>query len=404
MAKKKRRGNGEGSIFRRKDGRWVAQITYVGLDNSPRLVPQYFAAQDEARRALTQKKAKQDAHQLVITGRATVRQWLDVWLEEFVKPNRASRTYKGYYDVLKTHLPESIGDLPISKLAPETLQRHFNSIAAVGHGRTAQLLRAVLRSAFNRAIKLRRMGSNPVLGTEPPKYTPQVTDTWTAEQAAKFLEAAEPVRNAALYICALSLGLRKGEVSGLKPEDLDLDNRLLHVRRTLSWIKEPGKKKGHWDVREPKRGSARPLRMSETVYRAIVRHLSSRAKEASETKGWNDSGYLFVSPTGAPVHESNLTKVFHAICDTAGIPRLRFHDTRHTCGTLLHVQGADVFVIKDVLGHSQLSTTKRYTHVPIQVTGAAIDGLESLLRAAKDKMHSEPATVKTTVKFEGAIC
>src|SRR6185369_943685 len=98
------------------------------------------------------------------------------------------------------------------------------------------------------------MESNPVLGTETPKYTPQETDTWTAEQAASFLEIAEHVRNGALYIAALSLGLRKGEVVGLRPEDVDLDNRVLHVRRTLFWIKEPGEKKGHWNLRECKRG------------------------------------------------------------------------------------------------------------------------------------------------------
>jgi integrase len=404
MARGRRRANQEGSIFQRKDGRWVAQITYTGLDGIPKLVPRYFHTQSEARRALTTTKSKQDAHQLVITGKATVREWLDVWLEEFVKPNRAKRTHKGYHDVLKEHLPENIGRLPLTKLAPETLQRHFNSIAAAGHGRTAELLRAVLRAGFNRAVKLRRMESNPVLGTEPAKYTPHESDTWTPEQAARFLEAVQGVRNAALYICALSLGLRKGEVSGLKPEDLDLEKRLLHVRRTLSWIKEPGKEKGHWDVREPKRGSYRSLRMSATVYRAVVRHLARRADEASTAKNWHDSGYLFVSPTGAPLHESNVSKAFHKVCDGAAIPRLRFHDTRHTCGTLLHVQGADIFIIKEVLGHSQLSTTKQYTHVPIQLTGAALDGLDALLKAAKSAPATDPATVKTTVKSDGPVC
>jgi integrase len=199
------------------------------------------------------------------------------------------------------------------------------------------------------------------------------------------------------------LGLRKGEVCGLRPEDLDFEHRLLHVRRTLSWIKEPGEKKGYWDVREPKRGSFRSLRMTDTVYRALLRHVAHRAAEAAKTKDWNDSGYVFVSPTGAPLHESNITKVFHEICDSAKIPRLRFHDTRHTCGTLLHVQGADPFVIKEVLGHSQLSTTKRYTHVPVEVTGAALDGLDALLKDGNKTSQPDPATVKTTVNSDARV-
>jgi integrase len=398
MAKKGRRGNQEGSIFQRADGRWVAQITYQGPDGKTKLVPKYFHTQGEARRSLTATKSKQDAHRLVISGKATVREWLDVWLEEFVKPNRAKRTHADYHHLLATNLPDAIGNLPLAKLAPEVLQRHFNAIAGTGHGRTAELLRDVLRAGFNRAVKLRRMESNPVLGTEAPKYTPQETDTWTAEQAARFLDVAEQFRNGGLYICALSLGLRKGEAIGLRPEDVDLDNRVLHIRRTLSWIKEPGEKEGHWNLRECKRGSMRDLRTSETVFRAIVHHMAQRAGEASTVKRWKDSGYLFVSPTGAPLHERNVTIVFHSICDRAEIPRLRFHDTRHTCGTLLHVQGADIFVIKQVLGHTQLSTTKRYTHVPIQVTGAAIDGLDAYLKAAKKPQDADPATVKTTVK------
>jgi integrase len=75
---------------------------------------------------------------------------------------------------------------------------------------------------------------------------------------------------------------------------------------------------------------------------------------------WNDSGYLFVSPTGAPLHERNLTEAFHSACDNAVVPRIRFHDMRHCCGTLLHVQRADPFIIHTVLGHSQLSTKRRY--------------------------------------------
>jgi len=98
---------------------------------------------------------------------------------------------------------------------------------------------------------------------------------------------------------------------------------------------------------------------------------------------WKDSGYLFVSVVGLPLHERNVSEAFHQVCDRAQVPRIRFHDTRHSCGTLLHVQGADPFIIQKVLGHSQLSTTRRYTHVPIQVTKTALDGLESLFKSAK---------------------
>jgi integrase len=133
----------------------------------------------------------------------------------------------------------------------------------------------------------------------------------------------------------------------------------------------------------------------------LVRHLARRQDEAfAAGERWNDSGYLFVSVTGAPLHERNVSEAFHLLCDRAKVPRIRFHDTRHSCGTLLHVQGADPFIIQKVLGHSQLSTTRRYTHVPIQVTKTALDGLESLFKTVAKTADPELVTVSVTVKPE----
>ena len=117
--------------------------------------------------------------------------------------------------------------------------------------------------------------------------------------------------------------------------------------------------------------------------------MARQQQEAVSTKGWRDSGYLFTSVTGAPLHPRNVLEAFHQLCDAAKVPRIRVHDTRHSCGTLLHVQGADPFIIQKVLGHSQLPTTKRYTHVPIEVTKTAITGLEAAFEAARKKQQQE---------------
>jgi integrase len=398
----RKRGSNEGSIFQRVDGRWCAQVTVWDKDGRRRLVSKYATTQGQARRLLTGLKSKQDAHRLVVNGKtATVRAWLDTWLHTFIKPGRAPRTYRSYYGLLKEHIPERLGALPLTKLAPETLQQHFTTITAGGLGRTGELLRAVLRSAFNKAVRLHHMESNPVLGTDPVKYLQQEARTFTAEEGRRFLDAAEDDRLGALFIIALSLGLRKGEVIGLKAMDIDLDQRIIHVRRSLAWVKLPGDEQGKWIEREPKRGSFRDLPITETIFRALVRRLARRQEEAMAAgEKWKDSGYLFVSVLGGPLHERNVSEAFHRVCDRANVPRIRFHDTRHSCGTLLHVQGADPFIIQRVLGHSQLSTTRRYTHVPIQVTKTALDGLESLFKTATKAADPELVTVSVTVKPE----
>lgn len=106
-------------------------------------------------------------------------------------------------------------------------------------------------------------------------------------------------------------------------------------------------------------------------------------------KNWKDSGYLFTSVLGAPLHERNVSVMFHALCDRAKVPSIRFHDTRHSCGTLLHAQHASPFIIQTVLGHSQLSTTRRYTHVDAEVAKAAITDLDSMFETTRDKRKAE---------------
>jgi integrase len=391
--KEKKRGDGEGSVFQRGNG-WVAQVTIRDRDGRRHRITRSATSQNEARKLLTKLKGKQDAHTLVIGGRAVLRNWLDEWLEVFIKPNRAPKTYASYHDLLAQYVPENIDSIPLSRVAqqPETFQNLFVSIAQRGLGRTSQLLRAVLRSSLNRAVKLKRIESNPILGTDAVFYSPTETGVFNGEQGKRFLAAAENERLGALFVIALSLGLRKGEVTGLREQDIDLVGRTLGVRRQLQWIKLPGEAKGQWVERPPKKGSQRTLPITETIYRFVVRHITQRRAETfAAGDAWKDSGYLFVSTTGAPLHERNITQAFHLTCDRANVPRIRFHDTRHSCGTLLHVQGADPFIIQKVLGHSQLSTTRRYTHTPVEVTKPALTRLESLFDS------TEPTGEKTLV-------
>uniref|UniRef100_Q01TT5 Phage integrase family protein n=1 Tax=Solibacter usitatus (strain Ellin6076) TaxID=234267 RepID=Q01TT5_SOLUE len=394
---RKNRSDGEGSVFQRGDG-WVAQVSIRDREGKRHRITRSAATQNEARKLLTKLKGKQDSHTLIIGGRGTLRDWLNEWLELFIKPNRAPKTYKSYHDLLKQHVPENVGSIPLSRVAqqPETFQALFVSIAQDGLGRTSQLLRAVLRSSLNRAVKLKRLESNPILGTDAVGFVSGETAVFSGEQGKQFLKTAEGERLGALFVTALSLGLRKGELTGLREEDLDLEGRTIEVRRQLQWIKLPGDEEGRWVERAPKKGSQRTLPITETIYRFVIRHLAQRNAEAlAAGESWKDSGYLFVSPNGAPLHERNISEAFHLACDHAGVPRIRFHDTRHSCGTLLHLQGADPFIIQKVLGHSQLSTTRRYTHTPIEVTRPALARLESLFDSTEKE--SEKTLVANSV-------
>ena len=140
----KHRGDGEGSIFSRGD-KWIAQVTFIAPDGTRKIVRRVADTQNAARQKLTGLKSDQDAHKLVITGRATVRNWLDVWLAEFIQPRRAPRTFCNYHDVLEQNLPERLSKMPLTKLAPEDLPE------IVQHGRGEA--RADRRSAARRVTQ-----------------------------------------------------------------------------------------------------------------------------------------------------------------------------------------------------------------------------------------------------------
>jgi integrase len=391
MAKKaKNRADGEGSVFKRGD-KFIAQVTWLGPSGKRHTKMKVASKEGDARKALTKLQTSRDAGRLVVTGRTTAGEWLTAWLETYVKDNRAPKTYTGYHQTITNYVPDYIRRIPLGKIAEatEAFDSLFGHVKKENGGRTAENLRTVLRASFNVAKKKRRIETNPIVDTEPIRYDRAETGTFTLEEGLRFLDAAENDRLGCLFVVMLSLGLREGEGIGLKADDIELDACVLHVRRSLQWNKMPGEKEGRWIERPPKAKSKRDLPITETIRRAVIQHLARRQKEAGG-KGWlQDSGYLFTSVSGAPLHARNVLEAFHQLCDAAQVPRIRVHDARHSCATLLHAQKADGFTIQQVLGHSQLSTTRRYTHVDIAVTKPAITALESAFDGERKKQEEK---------------
>ncbi len=174
-----------------------------------------------------------------------------------------------------------------------------------------------------------------------------------------------------MLVVALSLGLRKGEVSGLRVD--------FHVHRQLQWIKFRGEEDGHWIEQNRKQRAKRDLPFPEAVYRFLVRRLAKcNADAIAAGEHWHDTGYLFVNPAGTPIHTSNVSKAFRLTCARAGVQRIRFYDTRRTCGTMMHTGGADPFVIQAVLGHTQLSALLATPGCRSGVKRASLDGVGAL--------------------------
>jgi integrase len=383
------RANNEGSIYQRKDGRWVASVT-ISKNGKRVQMSRYAQSEEEARGILTNLKSRQDRHEPIHFENQTVGAWLETWLDTFVRPRRKPRTWASYHHTIHNYVLPSIGKVPLAKLAPESIQEIVNEHYESGRQRTAAYIRTVLRAAFKRAVKLKRIAWNPVDALDTVSVEVAETEVFTPEQAEAFLEAAKTHRLEALFWLALGLGLRKGELCGLSIVDVDFENALIHIREILQRVKLPGEEKSRILEGTPKsRASQRTLPIPECVLDALQRHMVRREEESLLAgSAWKESGRVFTTTIGTALDGDNLTKEFHQLADVAKVPKIRFHDLRHTCGTFLHAQGVSPFTIQEILGHSQLVTTRRYTHVDTALQKSALTKVGELLTKSEPEIKA----------------
>jgi integrase len=210
---------------------------------------------------------------------------------------------------------------------------------------------------------------------DPPKRQRYEAQYLTVDEARRFFKAVKSDRLEALYVVTTTLGLRKGEVCGLRWQDIDLENGELTVRYQLQRV--GGKKQ----LVEPKTDrSRRTIALPPFVVTALRAHeVRQRADRKWAASKWQEHGLVFTTSIGTPLEQSNLSRAFHKLLDTAEIPRQRFHNLRHSAATLMLAQGVDAPAIMAVLGHSHISTTiNLYAHIMPEVKRDAADRMEAM--------------------------
>lgn len=370
-----RRGRGEGSVYLRADGVWCASVT-AGYDERGRRRRRvvYGASKGEALEKLA--KAQHDTVLGVFPEpqRMTVADFLDRWLEDVAKPAVRLRTHEQYEWVIRKHIKRRIGGVQLQKLTPAHLQGFFTTMRNDGVSpRTQQIVFAPLRSALRQALRWGLIPRNPCDAVEKPRAPrPQFT-VLDSKQTTALLTAARGNRLEALYVLAVTTGLRQGEMLGLQWDDVDLRARTLSVRHTL----EEDNRSGDLRLVEPKTASARRrVDLLMLAVEALRRH--RRAMLADGHVG----GLVFRDTDGKPIRKSNLTRrSFKPLLTKAKLPDIRFHDLRHTAATLLLAEGVHPKVVQERLGHAQIHVTlDTYSHVLPSMQRDATARLDRLLR------------------------
>ena len=379
MAKK--RANGEGSIRKRKDGRWEGRYT-AGHDpetGKPIYRTVLGKTQSEVKEKL--KTAIQETQSLDFskTGQYTVGQWMDVWYENYakikVRPS-SHQTYKGY---IENHIKPNIGDIPLEKLTTLDLQRLYKTLLANGRvdrleskgqpkglsPKTVRNIHQILSSALKLAQEQRIILTNPAEGCALPKVEHREMKTLPVEQLQSFLREAKDSGVFELYYLELATGLRRGELLGLKWEDIDLEHGDLRVRRQIARIN--GK------VVEA------PLK-TKNAYRTLPLAEDTISILNEQKKKVGSSPWVFPSATGGPISPDSVLHMLHRVLKRAGLPQVRFHDLRHTFATLALQNGVDIKTVSGMLGHFSAGfTLDTYAHVTTSAQKAAANTMGKLL-------------------------
>jgi len=369
----RKRGQGEGSIFKRKDGLWVAQVTIQG-----RHMSKYAKTQKDARNWLQQTLSQIQKGMSITAARVTLNEFLEEWLETH-KSSVRSKTIHQYSQVAHQHIIPYLGDVKLKDLRPDQIQGLYNAKLKSGtSSRTVIEIHAVLHKSLAQALKWGLIGRNPSDAVIRPRKKRSEMKVLTDGQVRVFLSAAEQTRYSAFFYLALNTGMRSGELLGLKWLDIDWIHRRLQVNRQLQH--QPGL---GLMFTEPKTAAGRRMIViSQTAINKLRKHMEQQEldrKLAGEQ--WQENGMIFPTKFGTPMFSTNMYKDFKALLRKLDLPNIRFHDLRHTAATLMLQQGIHPKIVQERLGHSDISMTMNtYSHILPSMQEEAAEILDELLR------------------------
>jgi integrase len=272
-----------------------------------------------------------------------------------------------------------VGKVPLEKLTPQHVDAMLSGLPpALG-----AYCRTVLRAALNKAMKWGLVVRNAAALSDPPRHTQRKGRFLEPEQAEQLLQAAEGHKDEALFVLALMLGMREGELLGLQWSDVDLDGRHLHVRHALKHVRMLGQP-GAFKLDDTKTNEVWSIPLPDAVVAALRSHRKrqSAAKLAAKPGRWQESDHVFTSITGRPQYGSTIGYHFARLLKKAGLEPMRFHDLRHSCGSLLLARGVEPKVIQELLGHRNIQTTMNvYAHVLKSMRRQSADVMDSLFPA-----------------------
>jgi integrase len=373
-----RRIKGEGSVYQRADGRWIgaATVGYTESGRQKRKTVSDSSAQG-ARKKLKGVMSLLDEGLPPPDDKVSVAQLLERWLNDALRHQVAPSAFNNYEWAVRIHIAPDIGNKKVSKLTVHDVDHLISKKMDAGLAPSSvRRIRSVLIMGLDQGVKWGYVARNVAKLTKGPKVVFKEGRSLTPAQAQKLLKSTAGHRFETLYVVTLALGLRRGEVLGIKWTDIDFAKRKLTISRQLQRVNG---KLVLGDVKTVK--SHRSLNLTEPVVEHLKAHKARQSQErllAGEC--WQDNGLVFTTEIGTPFDPRNLHRDFGKLSENAGIGKWHPHELRHSFASLLLESGVAIEVVSELLGHASIRiTADTYGHIGEPQREKAADAMAKIL-------------------------
>lgn len=280
----------------------------------------------------------------------------------------AARTLESYSELIKRYIVPELGAVDLADLTPAKIQRLLAAICSDGHQRTAQLVRVLLRSALREAVDCGLLAANPSDKTLMPRHQRAPARWWTPDELRAFLRAASGTRWIIAWQLSLCCGLRRGELAGLRWEDVDLAAGCLRIRNQRQRIKGVGV----IDCAPKSAASRRDIPIPDGLRPLLAATMAAQRSVAAS--GGVLPRYVVSYMDNRPIDPHQLNAALSEAIKTAGVRPINLHGLRHSMASCAVSCGVSIKVLQTILGHAHYSTTADiYSHVLAADQRAAID-------------------------------
>ena len=370
-------------MYRRQDGRWAGNVQLGYSDGRRAFKVVYGKTRSEVVEKVRQ--ATESSRQgLLVAGRSPrLDEFLSLWLKTIEGSIRPS-TYVSYEGITRRHLIPTLGRTTLERLSIHDIAGLIARKRSEGLSpRTAQYVLFVLRNALNKAVRWGAASRNVAALVDAPRVPHRDVNVLSPDEALRLVGAARGDRLEALWVLAISTGLRRGELLGLTWDDIDLDRRQLRVTKALQRVRGKGLVLVETKTRRARRSIILPVGAAEALRRQRGRQAEERLAAGSS---WTETDFVLKSTDGTALDPDNVGRSFAQLLDRANLPRTRFHDLRHSCASLLLAQHVPPRVVMETLGHSRISVTlDTYTHVMPALQRDAADAMDRTLHEGRER-------------------